>query len=370
MARRPTVVLGDGFGPPEKRMTDPTTRSQFALTNARYVRLWANWRFVHDYTPGWPIASSAPAPSGSYLQLLDDNISAARAAAGRQVILTAYTKPSAVPGQAGTAPSAPNDEFRFPADTAVMGEWGRWIRFLIERYGKTLENPTRYVEFLEVTNEPNQQMWPQLDSSGSLSSPCKTAEMMWTSKQIRDGYPGTDLILVGPAATDYGGTSSKDATNVGYFVGDTLQQLNSYGFNAGNYFAWSQHAYRDAELERTRIPTSYNDSNASNNRTQLTRLKLGNAGWTGWPGGNGILLTEAGVRYSQAGYNRSAQGTKLSAWLNAINGPCGNGVQMVTNYLLFTDPSYDTGLCPPYPNPGQALYPNGAAFRSWAAANQ
>jgi hypothetical protein len=99
--------------------------------------------------------------------------------------------------------------------------------------------------------------------------------------------------------------------------------------------------------------------------------------WAGWPAGDAanpqLLITEGGVTLPNIGSKwgitgATAQRTKQSEliqrnWNRMVGAGEGAGIAMVCNYLWYTDPNYDCGLC-------DALEAGGAtrqAYRTWKA---
>lgn len=388
---RPCIAFDAGLISPDQLITDRKTQAQLARTNVGYIRLWAIWSRASQMA-GWPLDPLADVPRDSYIGTLDRNIAVARGL-GYRIALTPTYKPADVEGLAGKNPEdpyacgrrrgsgdppaeEPNQGFRFPADASLRGPYGRWIDFLVRRYARTTENQERCVDFLEVLNEPNWEMWPQLDANCRLVSAPHAADMMMTAKRIRDALGRhTDLIMLGPGALDYArsvndgiGTTSFDV-----WVEAFLRELRARRFLPGTRWAWSQHSYGDSEGQRFVMPRSWRDRRRTVNRGQLARLMLERHGWGGWPGGDPrnphVLFTEGGIRLSQAGRNRRVQGRLMEQWLDALSGShLGDGVAMVTNFKLFDAVDWISGLCPTYDvaRVGQ-FHPSGDAFRRWAA---
>jgi hypothetical protein len=109
------------------------------------------------------------------------------------------------------------------------------------------------------------------------------------------------------------------------------------------------------------------------------RARLVARGWAGWPNGSstdpGLLLTEGGVTLasiaSASRWNisdRTAQLAKQAEllqrnWDRMNAGPDSAGISMVSQYLWYTDPNYDSGLCDTSES-GGAKRPAYATWRS------
>lgn len=214
------VIHGDDaqFAPAGRQQKYETNRAFILGTNAdRYVRLWAPWNqifpnaagidgsgtLIPGLGPGEGVNASGLAP----LQRLDEEIAWA-CRDGVNVILTPYQFPWWSNGTAGINANTEQDyrhqpydrtsqiawtndilnagfpsslrpgvvwkplQFKLPTGGfGVDSQWGRWINWLYQRYSPT--NPGRprinvggtwtyaTLHGLEVSNEPNGQLWPQ-----------------------------------------------------------------------------------------------------------------------------------------------------------------------------------------------------------------
>lgn len=267
--------------------------------------------------------------------------------------------------------------YHAPADVSVSSDWGHWIAYLFDRYGQGgsgAPNGSMWVEFLEIVNEPNLQMWPQQPSASDTTRimHCQVGQMMQTAQVIQQSRPGNALLLCGPALSDYVGANGPSFTNVVDFVDALLPYFDSIGFRPTIRFGFSQHNYVDVERGRWSMPASPSDTAASVNRGQLSRQKLiAWAKWTGWSGGSpadpGILLTEGGARLAsvQVGNNLTTQSNLLNGALQVLTSglAVAKGMGMLTNYGLYgTMDSNDAGLRDFYP-PGTAR----PAYGTWKA---
>lgn len=381
------------------------------------VRLWADWptlqpseadlKYIEDGNFRNVTASDftsnivnledieSDSRTSAFIANLDAQIIRAKEN-GLKVILTAYrfpmwaTYPHFVFGSNGRDPL-----FRVPPSLAVNSHWGKWINFLVRRYG--LSNETRaskrYIDFLEVCNEPNLQMWPQREDdkiNGNLVIARNVARMFRTAQKIVETYnrditgqfeadrPST-LNLAGPGTADLSQRKApqKAAKSTGYdiFTRALLKELE--GFEAQPFFAWSHHNYTDIE-DRREEESQRNkkgeleapDYQVTNSAAWVRRLlvvgeRKGNDiyKWTGWPdkANPALLLTEGGARlnglvtkYSIPANDlmtlkiKQAQLVEYNFYLMAGKIPgkerLGRGIALVSNYLTYSEPCADTGL--------------------------
>ena len=343
------VALGPGGIGNSQRYA--SNRRFFDETSTPWVRLWADWPVLQ------PNRDAAPD-----FTRLDEDIAAARAD-GRRVMLTAWRYPRWANGTDALTPAAdaahqledrvePGGDparrkdltFKLPADLSFGSDWARWIGLLFGRYGSE-------IDALELTNEPNLQLWPQIGVADAV------ARMMVTAQTVAAGHLGSPL-LVGPATSD-GAGESRLRTGHDTFTGDLLDRLDAHGFTAGPGFAWSHHSYADVE----------GDLSGPDNRTaQVRSLLVGR--WAGWPVGDatepGVLVTETGARLDRiaglyglegpaAILQRQAEMIERN-WRRTQFGPEGVGVGMVCLYLFVTDMNYDAGLCDLDGTPRPAYY--------------
>lgn len=289
---------------------------------------------------------------------------------------------------------------RVPADLGVDSPWGKWINFLVRRYGYSAETELsqHYVDYLEVVNEPNLTMWPQWrdDRVGNrdnikdrLLIANNVAQMFRTAQEIvsrRNGEPGvinsqhsTTIKLAGPATSDLRDPKTdapgdplekKDkrksirVVQTGYdtFTRELLVQLrNVPRFNPKSYFTWSQHNYGDIEKSRRESPVfdakvqTLEDPQGKTNAVAWVRelLRVGTGKgranrWTGWPDAEhpGLIVTEGGARLSAVG--SEAEQAKLVVdnfnLMLSDNGRLRAGIGLFTQYLTYSDVCFDSGL--------------------------
>lgn len=352
------VALGPG-GLGNKKRYAPNRR-YFAEAGCAWVRLWADWPTLQP---------SPEAPPD--LRGLDADIAAARAD-GLKVMLTAYRFARWANGTSQVTPEQdvgfetqdrilPGDDpaqrkeltFRVPDDVSEASAWGKWIALLVDRYrqgGSGGEG--RWIEALEIFNEPNLQFWPQQAPSPDPANPYApgklivhqpAARMMVTARTILSARAGAP-VLVAPALSDRVGGGRLD-TGYDQFADALLDELDRLGFKPDARVAWSHHSYTDFEgdtAERT---------------ADMRRRLVGR--WPGWPTGDatapGLMITETGVRLTKvAQFLGSFDGVAIHerqsallerGWERLRTGPAGDGVDIVMHYLFITDIFYDAGLC-------------------------
>lgn len=298
---------------------------------------------------------------------------------------------------------------RAPTDLGENSPWAAWVGFLVERYGLTWDkvNPyrqpcshdfngegcrdyLRYVDFLEIVNEPNKTHWPQRSpdsSKGRLVMPGLVAQMFRTSKAVLDkrnaelvnaqptqlNAGDTTLKLLGPATLDLSdikGDKRYLGTAYDQFNTSLFESLRAMKFRPGPHFAWSHHNYADMEEGRDRkpkkatsngetrlLPPNYADTNSAAWTRALLVVGVVSYKWGGWPGGSNpeVLLTEGGVRLNFARKfvvidpSGLDDVTLQALWVKdnfdlMKTGPLSAGVGMFTNYLIYSDPCTDSGL--------------------------
>jgi hypothetical protein len=353
------VALGPG-GVGDSQLYS-TNRRFFDQTSTPWVRLWADWPTLQPERNLPPDAGTG----ASALARLDEGIDGARRD-GRRIILTAWRFPRWANGTdtidpvrdlgfelqdrlaIGSDPAHRKDlTFRLPDDLSPGSDWANWIDFLLTRYGQR-------IDALELTNEPNLQLWPQRDIAGAV------ARMFVSAQAVASRHLGAPL-LVGPATADPVG-DSRLRTGYDTFTRDLLDELDRRAFVPGPSFAWSHHTYADLE----------GDLEGPANRAAAVHSMLAGR-WVGWPTADpvspGILITETGARLdriaTQYGLPTNDAARQKQAelidryWHRTQFGPEGAGVGMVCQYLFVTDANYDVGLCDldGAPRP---------AFHSWA----
>jgi hypothetical protein len=291
-------------------------RALLAESGTRWVRMWADWPAL---MPGPGTFATDRVAS------LDAQVAQA-GADGLRTILTLYRFPAWLSGVALFTP---------PVDLAPTGPWGEFVTWALTRYGPA-------IDVLELTNEPNLQ-WTTRGVA-----PATVAAMFDTAQRIADGL-GSETILAGPGVSDVRGYDT--------FTERLLDALTARGFKAGPRFAWTHHNYSDVAY--------------GTERTADVRRRL-HGRWAGWPHGDAgepqLLVTEGGVTLrtierrlgiTDPAAQRVKQADLLrAAWERLAAGPEPTGVALFAQYLFYTDPNYDSGLC----EAGGARRP---AFSAW-----
>jgi hypothetical protein len=331
-----------------------SNRAWIKDTKTRWVRMWADWPSLEPQ-PGQFDASR--------LSSLDAQIAAARAD-GVRVILTPYRFPTWANGTAEMTPEQlaatlpdrkfPSDPeskaksllFRYPDDVSETSPFGRFLDLLVRRYaGK--------VDVLEVCNEPNHQWWPQQGPSrdplnaygqGDITVHDVVARMFVAAQSITARVASSPM-LAGPGSAD-GVDSNRMRSGYHSFGERLLTRLAELGFSPGPRFVWTHHNYSDVGAD-----------NAT--RTADMRRRLVGR-WAGWPSADAanpqVWITEGGVTLSRIGSlyaitdpaarkAKQAELVKRNWDRMVVSTGEGAGVAMTCNYLLHTDPNYDSGLC-------------------------
>jgi hypothetical protein len=409
--------------------TNPYRNIQFiADTDTHWVRLWLSWRWMMPFAqttdpasdqtlysdasnPQW--YANTPGSPSSYIANLDAEIALARAN-DINVILTFWEFPRWVNDTADKDPATydpynqylptsatdptpdPNKpanrttasgivkplEWRPPTiDLTTTGPYAAALRYLMLRYASD-------VYFLEVMNEPNLQWWPQASSDGTPDTPTQVGEtvpsaliaMLNTAQAVQESVGYRPRIL-GPALSDGNGFTRAFVGIDSYY--DLLPGvLRDGGLNPTQDFGWSMHNYRDVAYDRSLADQGHF---IAEYRQTLRDAQF----WTGWPNTdaddpNGdnpyVLVTEGGAQLDAIRrlYGLSTDADVLvkqadlveNAGNRLYNGAESPGIAMTTNYLFYTDPNFDTGLCgAPIgtdPNDPSGTHEKRPAFTSWA----
>ena len=373
-------------------------RGFFAQTGTRWVRMWADWPTLMPDASGFD-----PAIIGS----LDAQIALARRD-GLRIVLTLYRFATWANGTAAMTPtqlaatmpdrkatatspdtSAKALNMRYPDDVSVASAWGDFVDRIAARYSRgNTARPSldATVDVLEIANEPNLQWWPQQGPStdpanafgpGPVVIHDVVARMFATAKTIVARY-GDEPMLGGPAMAD-----STAATNsrlrTGYDTTSDLLLPRVAG--AGPRFVWTHHNYTDVTFDQgagTSFPTP---AGHTTNFAADMRARLVAGGWAGWPAGDpadpGIMLTEGGVtmqsirstaRWGIPDTDPAAQRAKQAelvqrSWDRMSSATEGAGIVVTSNYLWYTDPNFDSGLCDTFAS-GGATRPSYATWRN------
>jgi hypothetical protein len=272
-------------------------------------------------------------------------------------------------------------EYRLPPEGhGVESQWAHYVDFLWQRYVDQAPAHGR-VDYFEVVNEPNLQIWPQrspssrpddlqgrFDAAGSeMTIHRAVAQMMATMDEIA-GRHGKDVTCLAPSHSDADSprprqisvhTTTPYSTVAEPFVEFLLDELDRIGFPAGPRWAWSYHNYNDFELNQVRVMSL---------SQHLDRR------WRGRrrDGRPELYCTEGGCRLIRVQQRFGAslpyeeqlrlQADVVREALSRHHRPNdeGAGVTMLTQYTVTAHTSYDCGLR----EANGALRP---AFEAWAS---
>jgi hypothetical protein len=374
-------------------------RAFFAETGTRWARMWADW---------FTLMPARGQFDAARLASLDEQIALARRD-GLRLILTLYRFPLWANGTENLTPQQVADtmpdrrtqnqldtqakalNFRYPADVSPGSDWGQFVDFIAGRYSRG--NPDRpsldaTVDVLELCNEPNLQWWPQQGPSndpanrfgqGDVIVHQVVARMFASAQTIVNRYGG-EPVLAGPGAADF---LEVTRLRTGYrrFADLLLGALTAAGFQPGPRFAWTHHNYTDVTFDQGAGSTSTDTLGVDRtvNYAAEMRARLRTAGWAGWPAADPadpwMMLTEGGVtlqsiRNAQrwnitdpvAGRAKQAELLRRS-WDRMTSPTDGAGIAVTSQYLWYTDPNFDSGLC-------ETLEAGGArraAYSTWGA---
>jgi hypothetical protein len=281
---------------------------------------------------------------------LDDQIEQARSD-GVGVILTAYRFPTWANGTGqltdelyaledrvapfGSIALRKDLRFKLPADVGLGSDWARWIEFLIERYGES-------IVALEPVNEPNAQVWPLYapGPAGELTVHKVVAQMFQTAQTIAAAHQPAPLVI-GPGTSD---TTAGSRLSIPFhvFTRALLDELDRIGFQPGRGFAWAHHNYTDVERDQGTRAAKVRD--------------LLSGRWAGWPNADAsnpaLLIPEGGARLTKIArlYSTPTADAALALqarliernWSRMSKQP---GTAMLGQYLFYSDPTFDCGLC-------------------------
>jgi hypothetical protein len=292
---------------------------------------------------------------------------------------------------AGAAPtSAKSPLFKYPDDVSPQSAWGDFVDRIASRYSAgNLARPSldATIDVLEIANEPNLQWWPQQGPStdpanafgaGPVVVQDVLVRMFATAKTIVARY-GNEPLLGGPGTADSVG-DTRLRTGYDTLTTRLLAALGTAGFTAGARFAWTHHNYTDVTFDQgagSTAPASTGVHTTSFAADVRARLVAG--GWAGWPAADpadpGIMLTEGGVtiqsirrtdRWNIPDSDPAGQRAKQAelirrAWDRMAATADGTGIAVLANYLWYTDPNFDSGLCDTFAS-GGATRP---AYTTW-----
>lgn len=181
---------------------------------------------------------------------------------------------------------------------------------------------------------------------------------------------------MGPGCAD-GVDNNRLRTGYHSFAERLLTALAGVGFVPGPKFAWTHHNYSDVTYDlgpgSTSPDAGTNSTRQTNRATDMRRRLVGR--WAGWPNGDAanpsVLLTEGGVTLTSVAarwgiIDPAAQRTKQAElikrnWDRMVTDTEGAGIEMWSQYLFYTDPSYGCGLCDTF-EAGGAKRP---AYTTW-----
>jgi hypothetical protein len=244
------------------------------------------------------------------------------------------------------------------------------VAFLIDALRPDRSDRAAHIDVLELVNEPNLQIWPQQgpsDTSDAFGSgPVTIANAVAT--MFRTGHAinaarGLPVMLAGPATQD-GPASTRLQTVYDDFTAKLLDALDAGPeFDPGANFVWTHHNYRDVEEDRG--VGSVGDFGAGQVNASASIRAAISGRWRGLgrpEGGAALWITEGGVRPARVlRLFHPAKGTQIWPELNTgadigarlirrafarlhSDGGEGAGVEMVANYLMYSDPGFDSGL--------------------------
>jgi hypothetical protein len=330
-------------------------------TGAPWVRIWIRWDKAQPLPPARVPLSALGDPANDltecgtgcgfrYVQAIDAQIAQARAA-GLRVILATWQFPRWANGTEDMPPDWAREdrgwartpvsrlkamEYRIPVgQLGPDGHFGRWIDWLVRRYSEHGRNLV-----LELMNEPNHQLWPQQGPSttgdpygpGPRVIDSYVAEMMNTACAVSEAH-GHPVRMAGPALSDRDGSDNRLMTRFTTLAPEILSRLDSLRFPATPSFVWTHHNYADVE-------------GGSPSPSGVERLRAQLQGRWGGRGGRSdprIWLTEGGARLGSGlatDLDRQAALVRRN-WrrMRALR-----GIEVWTNYLLYSDPTADSGL--------------------------
>lgn len=405
----------------------PSNISILNDSDTGYVRLWVDWSVLQPYRSNSNFIRVDP-NTKRFIESLDAQIVEARRN-GLNVILTVFHRyPAWVVWYHGNkSPSGPctnpcesqkgearetceqsaafkswkrNQRLtvceRVPRSLDDSSPWAGFISFLVSEYGFSTDKTkpchpahNRYVDFLEVVNEPNHTHLTREKHTegGRLMIALDVADMFVTAQKIvrdqnkilRDDNklaPGaTTIKLAGPATSD----SLRRGDDYQEFTEELLRALDRRGFVARSGFVWTHHNYLDVEEQRNCVEgrdcvpiahcTNYFKEKGRTispyNSAAWVQKRLadgvGGYRWGGMSDGDGnpaIFLTEGGARLHQLikiyGCQKVAppieEVKRWQAYLversfdRMTRGRLSKGILLFTNYLTYTDPAFDSGM--------------------------
>lgn len=378
-------------------------------TRTPWVRLFAQWDFFAPFKTSLTNPNDAQFRA---MQLdLDKNIASAKRVRGHKVILTTRGFPgtSNTSPRGAWIPDEGLQSHQYsylqapylhvptsPTPQPLDGPYWQWVTYLMDRYhpnnisgNPVVRGQRASIDYFEVINEPNYEIGP-----GPVA-PQRTALMFKTAYtavlSVNGKYRGQPIRLLGPATSDSTRTNPAHPDYRG-FTRDLLNELKALSFplNSG-IFGWSHHNYKAVEniaraiapMPASLVNELVNVSRQRHQRhpdkltpidklygpsTQNVRNILRSYGWRGW-GTSGqhpqLFLTEGGVRLNAITYplrvlsknQLQAAAVGIAAELlathrggTATRPEPGQGVEMFTNFLFYSESGNDSGLRNPAPD--------------------
>lgn len=345
----------------------PGVEGFFTETRTRWVR------FFVEYEYWFPDTGNPEQDFISYLNqrvATDFNIIRARQL-GLRVILCLRHFSKVVNGS--------HDFTQFPPDAVLMPNtaYSEFMFELMSRYhpvnrfiaplrgaphGSITDLHYRWIDFFEVVNEPNAEL--QLAPTDPDQSRAKKTALMFSTcygiaKMLNATYRGPDptnllpltgsrpLRLMGPATADFESLNPYAFTRELLTALTAEEKANRFHLK-NNIFAWSHHNYEDVSRG---MPLR--GSSAQRIRGILEGI------WGGYLSSltdPHIFLTEGGShrpngmipsRQHDDTQNRDLEQSIMRLKNDRGAGGPGAGIEMFTNFLFYSAPQYDSGLCRP-----------------------
>jgi len=334
----------------------PNVANHYAVTSTPWIKFWAP---LPEIFPASGVVNMTPVAA------LANQIAAARAN-GLKVILTCWQFPVWINGYTETTTDQPGQagkgaRYRLPDDISTGSAFAGMTSYLLSWFSagssrSSSPNPNAIVDVLEIVNEPNSMLWPQVDASGNRWAGCHVGQMMQLALTINSWY-GNQTIIGGPGITDArvsGGVSASGAvTDAVTFATDFVSTFTNAGVTPGPKALFTMHNYGDIAP-----PGGSTTLWVPKVREQALR-----GVWAGYPSANvhdpRIWITESGITYNrlaELGYTGISASFEQSfliengliAMANDGTGTgltnSGAGVDVYVHYLFETDPGFDSGL--------------------------
>jgi hypothetical protein len=322
----------------------------FSDARTPWARFWIRWDFLQPRGVTDPAKDTLEIPGypglTPQLYVLHMNLQIQKARNdGRAIVLTLYSFPSWTNRQrAASGPQPANGyDYLCPPDNVAAGTATSFgspydaIIWYICTYYHT-QNPVVpgvSIDFLEVTNEPNLQWWPQTNYAKQKLMSTVAAGMMATARTRTRLSTGNLPIIAGPAVAD---TTTSTPTRQDWlsFTNEVLTLFLAFQYPVDQYMAWTIH--------------NYGDIRDDTNLARQARIRLEAGQWRGWPYADParayLLATEGGDLIRGTGdYTR--QGDRLQVTWDRYRAT--DGVAMMTNYQTWSTPGWDSGLCLQWP---------------------